>query len=830
MLRQHRILPDAPSGYALLNNRGRSLWSVLEAVGSTNLITNPSFETNQNGYSGIAGTETFLRTTARQRRGVWGMQVTPTAATTSGIRYGLTLTAGQTYTWSVDALLPGGIGYVLEVVNNSNVQVAIGDTVMGRGVWRRYNLTFTPAATQNHYLRLRKNGSTSLLAFVTDGWQLEALPYATTYFDGDSRGYDVDYTDANGAPRPQPYQWLGTPHGSTSQRLATTRSGGRRRYLDEFGWSQPSMTGTLQVPMLVSDARFANGGGMFQRAIRDVRTLALVGMIIGNPLPQAAQLADLFNPENGPATLVYQKHEDDDEVYIPAVYQSGLEGDITNDYRLDTPLQFNVYDPITKGYDVSSALNYSVNVTNANSVLMRTASGVWQSLGTGMSGTLAARPLPEVTTIVQGPDSAYYIAGQWLTANGVTTNGIAKWDGSNFTALGTGTTNIIYDLVFDPSGNLYAVGEGTFGGVAGTQSIARWNGSAWQAVGTVAGGVIYTVAAGPDGAIYVGGSFTSINGVANTNKVAKYNGSTWSALATTTPNNLVTALAVDLSNNVYVGGAFTAIGATSYGYIAKNSVGTWSALGLGMSDAVNDLQLGPDGYLYAGGPFKYADNRTVNGIARWNGSAWQELGSGVEDATAPTGAGNIGKISIQSNGRIFVAGYFQKAGGSVVPEPFAQWTGSAWIPLDVDVPGSGLSMVATVGTDGTLLIGFGQSGTAKSAITTITSTGTDNAYPTATFTGPGQIFQLYNYTTGDIINFNNLVLNSGEVATLRISPQGTTFESNFRGSLLSYIGPGSNPSSWKLQQGANNVSSFMTSTTSATSIYLTFRVPIGKLT
>jgi hypothetical protein len=824
MLRQHRTIPDAPSGYALLTNRGRSLWSVLEAIGSTNLITNPSFETNQNGYSGIAGTETFLRTTARQRRGAWGMQVTPTAATTSGIRYGLTLTAGQTYTWSVDVLLPGGIGYVLEVVNNSNVQVAIGDTVMGRGVWRRYSLTFTPAATQNHYLRLRKNGSTSLLAFTTDGWQLEALPYATTYFDGDSRGYDVDYTDANGAPRPQPYQWLGTPHASTSQRLATTRSGGRRRYLDEFGWSQPSMTGTLQTPMLISDARFANGGGMFQRAIRDVRTLALVGVLFGNPLAQAAQLADLFNPENGPATLVYQKHEDDDETYIPAVYQSGLEGDITNEYRLDTPLQFNVYGQISRGYDVTSPLNYSVDVPNANAILMRDSTGLWQALGTGFGGTVAG-VVTQTQAIVQAADGSYYIGGNFATANGVTVNGITRYSNGTFTALGTGTNDTVRAIAIGPDGSVYAGGFGTsFGGVA--TKLAKWNGSAWSSIATVTGGSVLSLAVGPDGMLYAAGTFTAINGVANTAYVAKYNGSTWSAISANTPNAFVNSIIVDNQNNIYIGGSFTLIGGSAYSYVAQFNGSTWQALGLGVNDIVVKLMFGKDGLLYAGGGFTTANGNTANSIARWNGSAWQPLGTGV----SASGPATASYIHVAPNGDLYVSGSFTNAGGASVPESLARWNGSGWSPLDVDLPGTPIVSAVGGGADGAIIVGFNTTGTAQSAVTTVNNTGTDNAYPTVTFTGPGQIFQLCNYTTGDVINFTNLALNSGETATLRIQQGGTTFDSNFRGSLLSYIGPGSSPSSWKLQQGANNVSSFMTSTTAATSITLTFRVPIGKLT
>jgi hypothetical protein len=796
MLRQYRILPDAPGGYALLTNRGRSLWSVLEAVGSTNLITNPSFELNQNGYSGIAGTETFLRTTSRQRRGVWGMQVTPTSATTSGIRYGITLTAGQTYTWSVDALLPGGIGYVLEVVNNSNVQIAVGNQVMGAGVWRRYTLTFTPAATQNHYLRLRKNGSSSVLAFTTDGWQLEALPYATTYFDGDSRGYDADYIDANGAPRPQPYQWLGTPHASTSQRLATTRSGGRRRYLDEFGWSQPSMTGTLQVPMLISDARFANGGGMFQRAIRGVRTLALVGMIIGNPLSQAARLADLFNPENGPATLVYQRHEDDEEVYVPAVYQSGLEGDITNEYRLDTPLQFNVYDPITKGYDVTTPLNYSTNLANANYIAQRPAGQGWRTFGVGMP--------EEVRAMVVNSDGYLYIGGN--------TQGIYRWDGSNLTAIAVlPVLTDVQDMARNPAGNLYiACTNGT---------VYEFNTSTFAFTDLTASmNSANVVHVGVDGTLYAGGR-NATQGIIRKRTTA----GVWSTVLTTNAAGDTTIHGIIASaGTLYFGGKFSSVTAT--GTVSMSNVGSLNltttvpaAMGTGANDIIYDVKIAADGFLLAGGAATSIGG-IASKIAAWNGVQWNGYGTAI--------AYNVYVITPVANGTTYIGG----TGTSSGPDNVNRYRGGVWEPIDIDLPGTAQVNAITYDTAGNLTVGYNTAGTAQSAVTAINNPGTDDAHPSVTFTGPGQMYSLLNYTTGDAIYFNGLVLNAGETATLRITPGGVTFESNFRGSLMGYIGSGSNPASWNLQPGNNNISSFMSGTAAASSIYLTFRVPIGKLT
>jgi hypothetical protein len=828
MLRQHRILPDAPSGYALLTNRGRSLWSVLEPVGSTNLFLNPSVETALTGYQALTGSETITRDNTRSRRGAWSIKIVTSSSSNRGMvannGSSFLLTAGITYTLSFDFCGAGAVPYSAYVSGPSSSEPG-RIRMIGRGVWQRLTLTFTPTVTGSHNINLLKETSTSTAPFWCDGWQLEALPYATTYVDGDQRGYDVDYYDlTTNTDKPSPYQWLGTPHASQSRRLATTRSGGRRRYLDEFGWSQPSMTGTLLTPMLISDARFANGGGMFQRAIRDVRTLALVGMIIGNPLAQAAQLADLLNPENGPATLVYQKHEDDDEVYVPAVYQSGLEGDITNEYRLDTPMQFSVYDTMVNAFDVSAALNYTQDVPNASAIVMRDSAGLWQSLGTGITGSTVGDPRVRVIK-PNNLDGSVIIGGDFKFANGVAANSIVRYSNGTFTALGSGaTTGEIWDIAVSPDGLIYAGGDASFAGVI---NLARWNGTSWTSLGTVAGGSVETIAIGPDGMVYVGGAFTSINAVANTNKIARYNPatSTWSALSSSTPNNIVRTIEVNSQGTVFAGGEFTAIGGTTTNYIASwtPSTGTWSALSNQLDNGVQDMMFGPSGNLYIVGAFTVPGSR----IVMWNGSAFNTLGTGLSFTAYSAIARDV---FVSQDESVYVSGEIDQAGGISLPDSMALWR-NGWRPLDIDLAVGSFptSAIYVTPTDQRVFVGFAGGGTAKSAVTTVTNTGTDVAYPTVTFTGPGQIHQLRNYTTNDVIYFSNLVLNSGETATLRIQPGGTTFESNFRGSLLGYIGPGSNPSNWKLQQGNNNVSSFMTSTTAATSITLTFRPPVGKL-
>jgi len=91
--RRRAELPPVVSGYELSPEHG--YFSVVIAEASTNLLTNPSAETNTTGYAAI-GAGTLARTTTRSRRGAYSVQYTPNAATTDGLRQVTpTLTSGR---------------------------------------------------------------------------------------------------------------------------------------------------------------------------------------------------------------------------------------------------------------------------------------------------------------------------------------------------------------------------------------------------------------------------------------------------------------------------------------------------------------------------------------------------------------------------------------------------------------------------------------------------------------------------------------------------------------------------------------------------------------
>lgn len=271
-----------------------------------------------------------------------------------------------------------------------------------------------------------------------------------------------------------------------------------------------------------------------------------------------------------------------------------------------------------------------------------------------------------------------YAGGYFTFAGEVAANNIAKWDGTTWSALGTGTNSHVRTLAVDDSRNLYAGGNFTTAGGVTVNHVARWDGTAWHPLGSGMDGYyedsVGALAVGPDGSLYAGGPFTTVSGVA-VNCIAKWDGSNWSALGSGM-GGTVLALAFGPDGSLYAGGQFTTAGGMPANYIARWDGVTWHPLGSGVwgdfYPNVSVLLVGPDGTLYAGGDFTTTGGVAANHIAKWDGSQWSALGEGLNRFPLT--------LAMDRRGNLYAGGAFFTAGG-VFAHHIAKWDGSTWSAL-----------------------------------------------------------------------------------------------------------------------------------------------------
>jgi hypothetical protein len=300
----------------------------------------------------------------------------------------------------------------------------------------------------------------------------------------------------------------------------------------------------------------------------------------------------------------------------------------------------------------------------------------WSALGSGLA--VGGYTSPRVYALaVSG--THLYAGGEFTTAGGVPANNVAKWDGSAWSALGSGVNNDVFALTASGT-DLYAGGWFTNAGGVPASYIAKWNGSTWSAL---ASGMSDTVGAlvvsGTN--LYAGGYFATAGRVP-ANDIAKWDGSGWSALSSGKVGNDGSISALAMSGSVlYAGGQFTWAGGVSANHIVKWDGSAWSALGSGVNGTVNALTVSGTN-LYAGGSFTTAGGVPANSVAKWNGSSWSALGSGLASYSSPSSC--VYALAV-SGPDLYAGGWFDAAGG-VPANNVAKWDGSAWSAL-----GSGMS-------------------------------------------------------------------------------------------------------------------------------------------
>lgn len=257
----------------------------------------------------------------------------------------------------------------------------------------------------------------------------------------------------------------------------------------------------------------------------------------------------------------------------------------------------------------------------AHNGIARLTSTGWQPLGGGLGSYDHRGPI--ANTIIMLPSGDLIVGGEFPTAGGAVSPGIAQWDGAAWAPLGSGMSAPpgfnprVLTTAVTANGDLLAAGYFSAADGIPVESIARWNGTAWSAVGTGLGGPgnvsVTCITVGIGGEIYASGSFGF-----GTRGVARFDGTTWQVIGTCGPNDQVSALLIQPNGDLLVGGSFSTIGGQPISKVARWSNGSWSSLGYPASYAgVRGLRQLPGGAVLA-----FGSSGTIQSFARWDGATW----------------------------------------------------------------------------------------------------------------------------------------------------------------------------------------------------------------
>ena len=305
----------------------------------------------------------------------------------------------------------------------------------------------------------------------------------------------------------------------------------------------------------------------------------------------------------------------------------------------------------------------------------------WTRGFAGAGANLPVRAVCEVSASSVG--AGVYIGGDFTDVGSLPASHVARWNGSDWSVLASGTDGSVQALLEHDDGSgpaLFAGGHFTRAGYANAASIARWNGVSWSALGSGIQGRVFALCSFDDGsgpALYAAGSFTLAGGASAAN-IAKWDGASWSALGAGTDAPIHALCVFDDGGGaqLYAGGEFTVAGGASATYLARWNGSAWSSVGGGTDNWVRALAVYSESgtpRLFAAGDFGVAGGQPGNHIARWDGSAWSGVGNNGLDLPAHA----LATWTVAGSTFLVAGGEFNNA-GMLPAARAARWNGTAW--------------------------------------------------------------------------------------------------------------------------------------------------------
>ena len=535
------------------------------------------------------------------------------------------------------------------------------------------------------------------------------------------------------------------------------------------------ITGLHMPPVEDISSPYALKGGShsFRSRLRD-RTITLSGTIIGNDndaLRDArATLFRLFNPDiqSEPVPFICQPGDDDtSQLSLEVLYKGGLEdGGIG---YLDKNVSIKLQAPSPYWYRAEST---HVHLENTNGIMdalsIMRFNGVWSDLA-GVVRWVSTKPGGRTYLLEDG--------GIWWLND----------DGEQVLL----TTTPYNARLLLAAGSRYYIAD---------RSIDYWNGTSWTDIVTP-NWYITMMAIGGDGYLYTCGSDEAVQEV-----FSYWNGTSWTAVSPTPLADGIFGVLADTFGDIIFWGRLYPPGTAIGKYSTQTRVLTYPFGNVGM--AVTMVASDNRGYLYAVGYLTSLGDDWA--VKRYTGEAWETLGvftSDLADDLIMRG------LAVDDQYNIHVSGKFKIVYGrsSLVPDvTFSAfgwhavvYRGFQWVVTDADIEPYGVWTAP-----GVVIYGpetdDGLPTTLAAGTTIITNTG-EQSPPIITITGPGDVIQLTNYTTGDVIYFRDCTLVAGEVLTIDFRPDKHSITSSVEGNALHHTLPGSSLS-WLLAPGENIIS------------------------
>ncbi len=243
----------------------------------------------------------------------------------------------------------------------------------------------------------------------------------------------------------------------------------------------------------------------------------------------------------------------------------------------------------------------------------------WMPVGSGLNG-------PLITNCMVVYNNELYVGGSFTTAGGIVALYIAKWNDNVWSSVGSGLSGPPFSMVVY-NGELYVSGGfSTAGGISLPfgNSIAKWNGTNWSALDSTS----YNIGASSRLFVYNNELITGFTQQAASG-IPKWNGSSWSlfgAGAGTISCYQPTSYCL-YGTDLYVAGTFvdTASGGAFVGVCKWNGINWTNITGAVASTPIIYSMCVYNGEMYVVGQLNSIGGITCNNIAKWNGLSWSDV-------------------------------------------------------------------------------------------------------------------------------------------------------------------------------------------------------------